>query len=67
MTKGLHIDKDELFCNRCNKYVCKYTEIIVIYGEVHCFHCDNWLCGEYDAFGIVEDPSVEHIKMMGQK
>ena len=26
----------------------------VIEGEVYCLICDNWLCGERDAFGITE-------------
>jgi hypothetical protein len=63
--KPLHIDKLDLFCNRCQCYVNKYTETTVVAVEVLCLNCDNWLCGEYDAFGNPEyqdSPSIERIK-----
>jgi hypothetical protein len=64
----LHINKDKLSCNRCIKDIDKFTETLLIEGEVHCIFCDNWLCGEYDAFGNIEligSPSIQHIKMVG--
>lgn len=64
----LHIDKLELFCNRCNKYVNKFIETTIIDNEVYCLHCDNWLSGEEDCFGCIGEerisPSITHIKMM---
>ena len=54
MRVPLHIHKAKLCCNRCNKDVHKHHETIVKEEEVYCIYCDNWLCGEYDAFGDVE-------------
>jgi hypothetical protein len=62
----LHIDKKELFCNRCNKYIDKFTGTLVINNETHCLYCGNWLCGCYDAFGcemLLEDPTIVHCKL----
>lgn len=68
MSAPRHIEKSELFCNRCNKYVRKHTETYLENGEVHCLFCHNWLCGEYDAFGDLGDlsPSLKHIKILSQ-
>ena len=68
MDKPRHIDKRELFCNRCNKNINKCTETYLQEEEVHCVHCHNWLCGEYDAFGDLGDvsPSLKHIMILSQ-
>lgn len=64
MAKGLHWDKKKLWCNRCNRNVNKWTETI-LYSmpiqenpdnqDVFCIFCENWLCGEEDAFSL-NDP-----------
>lgn len=65
MTKPLHLHKTYLYCNSdsCrsqdipkdengNRLIHKYKETYTgASGDLHCIHCDNWLCGEYDAFG----------------
>jgi len=67
MVKGIHENKKELFCNRCQRYVDKFTGTIVMEEEVHCL-CGNWLCGFFDAFGDVsqESVSIKRIKLMGE-
>jgi len=50
-----HLEKNELFCNRCNKYVDKHCGTILIEEELHCLECYNWLCGQWDAFGVISD------------
>jgi hypothetical protein len=59
-----HLNKQKLFCNRCNRWRDKFTETLVLEDEVHCLICDNWLCGIYDAFGDLSStsPSIERIK-----
>lgn len=51
MSKGLHEDKDTLFCNVCSVDVDKWIGTQVINEEVYCLRCNNWLCGEFDCFG----------------
>lgn len=66
--KYIHIDKLELFCNRCLKYINKYTHTYLLDNDLHCLNCHNWLCGEKDAFGDIESnesPSITHVKIMG--
>lgn len=43
--------QDFLFCNKCDHNIDKFAETLVIEGNVYCIFCDNWICGEEDAFG----------------
>jgi hypothetical protein len=64
----LHINTVSLFCNRCNRWVDKYRQTLVIDGEVHCLKDLNWLCGEYDAFGNQNmSPSIQRITLEQKK
>ena len=66
--KPLHLDKKTLFCNRCLRYMDKFTETLVLDDEVYCLFCDNWLCGKFDAFGdLSESPTITHIRKGGEK
>lgn len=67
MSKPIHAHKAELFCNRCEKYVNKWTGTIIVDGQVVCLCCGNWLCGEYDAFGVLDMPTIEHIRHMARE
>lgn len=57
-----HADKTYLECNSpaCrrpggkNRLIHKDKETLHLGTEVHCMYCENWLCGEYDAWGIGE-------------
>ena len=62
----LHLNAHRLFCNRCNRHVDKFSETLVIDGEVHCLSDWNWLCGEYDA-GFIGNmsPSIDRIILKG--
>ena len=68
MRPSIHEDKNELFCNRCEKYLNKHSETLVLNDEVHCIYCENWLCGLYDGFGIDRrvEPQIAHIKIQGR-
>ena len=63
-----HLNEKKLWCNRCNRWVDKYTETLVMDDEVSCLICDNWLAGEWDCFGDVsESPAITHIRKEGEK
>ena len=47
----LHMDKEVLFCNKCNKDIDRIAGTLVCHNEVYCRYCNNWICGERDAFG----------------
>jgi hypothetical protein len=46
-----HLDKTELFCTKCGRYINKFTETMPHGDHLHCLHCDNWLCPTWEAFG----------------
>lgn len=61
--KGIHQDKEEIFCNRCSRYMDKLTETMVLEDEVYCLTCNNWLCGFFDAFGDVEKHTISIVRI----
>ena len=50
----LYENIDDLFCNKCNRNINKYTEMLNIESQMYCIYCDNWITPFYDAFGIKE-------------
>lgn len=66
MRPPIHEGKEELFCNRCEKYVSKFRKTLIANDEVYCHYCGNWLCGIYDGFGIKREPTIVHIQIQGQ-
>ena len=62
-----HLNEKKLWCNRCLRYIDKFSETLVLDNEVYCLICDNWLCGSYDAFGdLSESPSITRIRKEGE-
>jgi hypothetical protein len=62
MSKPFHLNDEHLYCNRCQKYIDKFSDTILIDNEIHCLYCENWLCGFNDCFGVQCSPSIERIK-----
>lgn len=49
----------------------KFTETLMIQvsedpekWDVYCRHCENWLCGDYDAFGNLQLQSISIVRIL---
>ena len=51
--KGLWEESKTLWCNKCRKQIDKHNETLEIENNIHCIHCNNWICGFTDAFGEI--------------
>lgn len=44
-----------IYCNKCNKDLNKYIDLLAFDDQLHCMYCENWITTLFDAFGIREE------------